>query len=296
MKENVLITILTPTYNRLKYLPRVFESLCKQTNTDFEWLIIDDGSTDDTEEYIKTLQHKFFRIIYKKKENSGKHTALNYAHPYINGKLVLILDSDDWLTEDAVEVIKNDWEKYQDNNTICGFSYKKEDVSGKVLTKKAINDYFLSTHFEWRINAEIKGDCCEVLKKEILLAYPFPEFEGERFMSEGWLWNHVALNYKTVYRNKTIYICEYLEEGLSKTGRKLRMQCPLGMMENCKSFFVKQVRWKIQIKEMLLFWVYGLCAKMRFREIVRASGKGLNMILVAPFGMVLCAVWKRKYG
>ena len=88
-----VLTVLTPTYNRAKYLPKCYESLCSQTKSDFEWLIIDDGSTDDTEKVVNAWIsdcHRRFDIVYVKKENGGKHTAINYSAEYIRGSIVLI--------------------------------------------------------------------------------------------------------------------------------------------------------------------------------------------------------------
>ena len=92
---------------------------------------------------------------------------------------------------------------------------------------------------------------------QLLKKYPFPVFENEKFMSEGWLWRTVAKRYKTIYRAKCIYVCEYLEGGLTKCGRGLRMSCPQGMLENCRTFFVSEMNIKIQIKEMLLYDIYA---------------------------------------
>ncbi|MCQ2385773.1 MAG: glycosyltransferase family 2 protein, partial [Clostridia bacterium] len=96
------LSIITPTYNRGYLLPVLFHSLEKQTCFDFEWILVDDGSDDDTEAVAKTFFNDLFPFVYIKKENGGKHTALNASHPYVKGKYVLILDSDDYLTEDAV--------------------------------------------------------------------------------------------------------------------------------------------------------------------------------------------------
>lgn len=114
-----MITILTPTYNRAKLLQLCFDSLCAQTDFDFEWLIVDDGSTDNTEEVVNGFLTDKFPVQYVKKQNGGKHTALNAAHPYINGQYVLILDSDDTLTADAVERIKRAWAGKENDRSVA---------------------------------------------------------------------------------------------------------------------------------------------------------------------------------
>ena len=105
-----MITILTPTYNRAELLKSLFASLCSQTCFDFEWLIVDDGSTDDTSLVVKTFKSDKFPIRYYLKENGGKHTALNYSHPYIKGELLFIVDSDDILTPDAINTINKNFD------------------------------------------------------------------------------------------------------------------------------------------------------------------------------------------
>ena len=112
-----LVTFFTPTYNRAHILHRCYESLCAQTSYDFKWLIVDDGSTDDTAAVVKELQERTtaFQVDYLQKPNGGKHTALNYSHPYISGAYVVILDSDDTLVPGAVETILAKWTLFADN-------------------------------------------------------------------------------------------------------------------------------------------------------------------------------------
>ena len=114
-------------------------------------------------------------------------------------------------------------------------------------------------------------------------------------MAESWLWNHIGMNYKTVYRNKTIYICEYLEGGLTKSGRALRMKCPFGMMDDCRSYLNDEVRLKVRIKEMLLYWVYARCAGYSWGKTLSTSGRPVGMVLTALPGITLYFYWKRKY-
>lgn len=286
MSETIQVTVLTPTYNRIKYLPRLFASLCRQSCKKFDWLIIDDGSTDGTNKYILSLSKEEFEIQYLYKKNGGKHTALNYASNYIRGTLVVIVDSDDYLIPEAIEYIVKDWEKYKNNSKICGLSYLRCKVNGQIYSQRAKEDFYIDDDIHWRVNHRIIGDRCEVLRTDILKKYPFPEFEGEHFMSEGWLWFKVALDYKTVYRNEAIYICEYLEGGLTKSGRVLRMKCPYGMMENCKLYFIPQVRWSVRVKEMILFWVYGFCAGYSVKQIAKEPGGVLHLHLISAW--IIC--------
>ncbi|MCI7112754.1 MAG: glycosyltransferase family 2 protein [Lachnobacterium sp.] len=297
MKEKIVVTIVTPTYNRLSTLPRLLESLCHQTNNSFQWVIIDDGSTDDTEKFFDDLkkQEVPFEWEYHRKQNGGKHTALNACHTYIRGEVVLILDSDDYLTFDAVETIQSEWKNYKNRNDLCGMSYFKGYKDGNHLSIANEQDDYIDNDIHYRVNKRIKGDRCEIVRTDLLKMYPFPVHAGEKFFSESWLWNIIALNYKTVYRNKTIYICEYLEGGLTKSGRALRMKNPLGMMDNCRTYFNKKVCLREQTKEMLLYWVYARCAGYSFLKTLKTSGVTLGMILTSLPGNALYLYWKKKY-
>lgn len=291
-----ILTILTPTYNRCDLLPKLYQSLQKQTNKNFQWLVIDDGSTDNTGEYMKNIHEDNFIFEYHYKTNGGKHTALNYAHKYIKGEFVCIVDSDDFLTEDAVEVIENDWNKYRDNNNIGIISYQKGGIHGETISKTAIApDYYISDHIHFRVNHWIGGDCAEVVRASLIKKYPFPVLQNECFLSESWLWNNLAQNYQTVYRRKTIYICEYLAGGLTKSGRALRMHNPLGMMTDCKGYFLPSISVLVQIKEMLLYGVYALCSSKSLYSSMKNSQRFFRMILILPFSYMIWLYWSWKY-
>lgn len=297
MNDTIMVTVLTPTYNRAKTLPRLIESLCGQTSTDFQWLVIDDGSTDDTDSIFEELK-KYdlpFQWEYYKKENGGKHTALNFSHPYIKGEVVLILDSDDYLTSSAIETVEEEWPQYRNQVEICGMSFFKGKEDGSHLSVANAQDVYIDDDIHYRVNQKIKGDRCEVVRTDLLKKYPFPVYPGERFFSEGWLWTTLAMNYKTVYRNKIIYICEYLEGGLTKSGRPLRMRNPLGAMDNCRSYLNERVCFKSRFKEMLLYWVYSRCAGYSLKKVIMTSGRTIEMVIAMPFGLMLYVNWKNKY-
>ena len=297
----VQLTILTPSYNRSREMGKLIESLKKQTNKNFQWLVIDDGSTDNTEKIFEGFndQNTDFEVEYHKKTNGGKHTALNYAHPYIKGEWTCIVDSDDYLADNAVEEIVNAIKNYEHLNSICVISFLRG-----TNTTNPFNDNFpaeptISNHIDFRINAKRGGDCCEVIRTNVLKEHPFPEYDGERFLGEGYLWNYTGFHYDTVYINKVIYICEYLEGGLTKSGRAMRIKCPYGGMANSNSFLEKsstrKVKSSILHKEGMLFVCYGKFAGLSFFEIIeRCRNRALAIIDYIP-GVLLYHYWKNKY-
>jgi glycosyltransferase involved in cell wall biosynthesis len=296
MKENIIITILTATYNRKKYLPKLFDSLCKQTDQKFQWLVVDDGSTDGTEEWFQFLPETEFTKEYYKKANGGKHTALNYAHPYIKGELTFIVDSDDTVTSDAVETIKKAWDKYAPDPNICGLTflcgYDKHSAIGNVHFEK---DGMVCTSIEAKINAKKCVDSAEVIRTDVLKEFRFPEFENEKFMAESYLWNLSGYRYKTVYFNQIIYIANYLEDGLTKRGRPLRIKCPRGGVENERTYFDARVCSRQRIKHTWLYICFGMYAGYGYKKIIRNSGQKMFTIVNYPFGWALKKYWDIKY-
>ncbi len=302
MEYQYPLTIITPTYNRKNTINTLYESLKNQTNKNFQWLVIDDGSDDGTKEYFNKLaeEEQSFVIEYYCKANGGKHTALNFSHCYIKGEMVCIVDSDDYLVKDAVEKMMNYWQKYRDAKNICGLTFLKGYSQEESLIKNYVDkDIEISNHIDFRINGQRKEDRCEVIRSDLFKKYKFPEFENERFIGESYLWNLIGFDYDTVYINQIIYVCEYLEGGLSKLGRKLRISCPNGGMEDCKTYFIKKrgrkVKLKILIKEAWLFICYGKFAGLKFKQIVKKSGRKKLVVFNYLFGYLLYKYWKHKF-
>lgn len=202
-----LVTVITPTFNRATTIKRCWSSLKQQSNQNFQWLIIDDGSTDNTAAVVNNFRKETFDfdIDYHFKDNGGKHTALNYSHQYIKGDYVLILDSDDLLTTDAIDIVLTTWNTNKSNHEIAGITFMKS-MDGKSANARMPKDHILSDHIDFRINKGISGDCCETLRTSVFKNYLFPEIKGENFLGESMLWTTVALKYKTLYLNKIIYL------------------------------------------------------------------------------------------
>ena len=291
------LTIITPTYNRVELLPRCYESLRTQTSSDFEWIIIDDGSSDGTKELVEKWikdPERTISIEYHWKENGGKHTALNASHPFIHGKYVLILDSDDYLLPVAVETVCITWNEFYSDKQIGCISFYKSLEDGTIVSKQ-IKSRVVGDHLSLRVNQKGGGDQCETVRSEYFMEYIFPVYPGEKFISEGLLWNYIGFKYKTVYCNESIYICEYMPGGISKSGRALLMRNPKGMIELTKTFFDSRVCMKKRIKETWLYIVYSLCDKRSFRAIIADSGQRLLTVSQLPAGVCLYCYWKNKY-
>lgn len=213
-----MITVLTPTYNRAYTLPNAYESLKRQADHNFEWIIVDDGSTDNTEQLVSNwLNENLFRIEYYRQPNGGKHRAVNFGVKKAAGDFILILDSDDTLTEDCIaffdkHIPEVESDKYAGLAGLRGFSEGEGVIGGQ----KDDDSYIDATNIE-RIRLHLGGDKAEAYKTSIMKKYPFPEFQGEKFLAEGAAWNKIALDgYKIRWYNHVLYKCKYLEDGLTK--------------------------------------------------------------------------------
>lgn len=265
------VTILTPLYNRSEFIDRLYSCLCTQTVKDFQWLIIDDGSRENSGDKFAELEKTApFCVEYHYKENGGKHTALNFAHPFIKSDYVLILDSDDTLTPDAVETVCEYIKKYSDDKSIGVFSFQRGKDREHPLVEYACQEE-ISDHVGYRINGNRPGDSCEVVRTEVLREYPFPVFEGEKFLSEAHLWIKSAEKYKTVYVRKVIYINDYQKGGLTDSGHRMRRTCPLGGMYTQKLGLDKRFSLKYRIKRAVLLLYYGRLAGKKTGEILKYS-------------------------
>ena len=213
-----MITIFTPTYNRAYLLPKLYESLKKQTFNDFEWLIVDDGSTDDTHDLVDGwMKEGHLNIRYYYQENGGKHRAINKGVPLAKGEWFFIVDSDDSLPDNSLE-IANKWMK----------SVENDETFAGVCGLREINGWSPDLEFEFldlsplRIKHIIKVDKAEIFRTKILQNYPFPNFTGENFCAESLIVNRIGLSYNIRYFNEIIYKCKYLRDGLTSNMVKNR--------------------------------------------------------------------------
>lgn len=288
------ITILTPTYNRAAYLTKLFESLKAQTNRDFSWLVVDDGSEDDTEKRIASYGQKEVEIRYIKQKNGGKHTALNRGISEIRSALTFIVDSDDYLPPDAVETILAYHEKYRGTPGLCGYSFLRCHGDGRVNTAYFPSDELIGSYAQVRINGGIGGDKAEVFYTEILKKYPFPVFAGEKFMPEDAVWMQMSGPYQMVHINKNIYYCDYLEGGLTNTGRRMKVHSPRGMALRSRIYLDDPaICIKVKVKMMLLYQIYGRVAGLSAKELRGKTGEKALWYLCKIPAFFIWLMWKR---
>ena len=292
------ITILTPSYNRTHTLPALYESLLKQDTDVFEWLIVDDGSTDATRKLVEGWQGEGkISIRYLHKQNGGKHTALNEGIRLIESELTFIVDSDDWLPENAVEIILQYHEKYREMEGLCGYSFLRFYPDGKVNDAFYPQDEWIDTYVNARINAGIAGDKAEVFFTDVLKRYPFPVYEGEKFVPEDLVWVQMSGPYKMVHINRCVYISDYLEGGLTRSGKRMKIHSPKAMTERARLYLNDaSVNKKMKCKMILLYVIYGHFAQYSEKKLANDLNRKVWYIAGFVPGTVLYLVWKNKYG
>ena len=257
------ITILTPTYNRASLLPRLFDSLLRQTSKDFEWIVVDDGSTDDTREVVANLKEKgggAFPMGYVYKANGGKHMAINIGAERARGELLFIADSDDLLTDDALETMENSWHDISDDKSFAGIAglditMDTREVIGSGLPQEHID----CNAIDIRYRHHVTGDMKEVFRTEVLREFPFPEFAGERFCPEQLVWFRMARRYRLRYINKPIYIADYQPDGITAGITRARMRNPSASMLTYAELTECPVPFLVKVKAAINFWRFWHC-------------------------------------
>ena len=257
-----MITVFTPTYNRANYLKNLYESLLKQTSKDFEWVIVDDGSTDNTFEIISNLiEEEKIKIVFEKKENEGKHIAINKGAKLASGELFFTVDSDDVLTDNALERIQYHWNKIQElpineRDQFIGLSANRMYPNGEVIGGKVLEQIIDADLLEFRFKMHIKGDKAEVYKTEVVRNNPFPQIDGENFCPEALIFYRLAeRGYKLRYFNENIYIGEYLEGGLTNSGLKIVKNNPsITAISYADIVNFNKVPFLYKLKYSILYW------------------------------------------
>ena len=294
--EMPTLTIITATYNRVECLKSCYESLKRQLCKDFQWLIIDDGSTDNTKEVVDyfVAESPDMCIDYVYKENGGKHTALNASHEYIKGKYVVMLDSDDRFTCDAVKSLIDTWKKYEDNKNVGQVIFLKGYSVKKPICYVRHENTPLNTLREPRIGVTGR-DCCDSYRTSLFVKYRFPEFEGEKFIGEGAAFLFIEMESLGVYINKVIYLCAYRADGLTNAGRKMRLMNPKGGRYNSKLYMDSRIPFKTRMRKGILYVCYSRLSKVGAVKTIRENEYKLLTLLCYIPGLVLYFFWKHKY-
>ena len=249
------LTIVTPTYNREDTLKRAYYSLLAQTNKDFLWLIIDDGSKDNTEKLIDLFKAEgILEIEYIKKENGGKASALNLGLDLIETPYCTCLDSDDWFPEKTVETATKLLDEERNNSKCCGVLGLKATEDQKVAGGKEIpKTYKYIDIEEIYFDCKIQSEFATFYKSEIAKQYRFPVIKGEKFMPPSWFHYAVSEKYKFRVSRDILCLFEYMNDGLTKNKRNVIVKNPVSYTLIKKISFSKSKTLKQKFKNGIMY-------------------------------------------
>lgn len=288
------LTVFTPTFNRAHTLSRTYKSLCRQSRSDFIWLIIDDGSTDNTKDLVESWKKEDkINIQYVFKENGGLHTGYNKAIELIETELCVCIDSDDWMPDDAVEKILSFWE----NN-------KREDVAGIMgldfyANGEPIGGYFPDGIETLRIIDMVpkyhhQGDVKVVHRTELLKAVaPMPVFAGEKNFNPIYLFHKVDIKYPLLLLNDNLCFVEYQPDGMTNNIFNQYVNSPKSFSELRKLLMSrKDVSFGYKFRNAIHYVSSQIMIKNSYW--LKDSPEKFITFLASPFGLLLYFYIKKK--
>ena len=287
------LTIFTPAYNRAHTLPRTYESLCAQDCKDFIWLIVDDGSTDNTSKLVKDWKGKEngFEIQYIYKENGGMHTAHNTAYENIHTELNVCIDSDDRMPLGAVGKIKKTWELIR-NSGYAGIIGLDSDFDGNIIGKGFPNGV-IDTTLGGYYAAGGAGDKKLVYRTDVINSVPeYPVFPGEKYVGLAYKYTLIDQKFRLFVLNEILCEVEYQSDGSSKTMWKQYLNNPKGFAFLRKIAMQYPTSKKRLIRDCIHYCSSSQIAKNK--SYIRESPKKFLTVLCTPMGWLLTYVVRKK--
>lgn len=296
MKNQYKITVFTATFNRSSLLKNIYEDLKSQTFKDFEWLIVDDGSTDNTEiEVKKWINDNLLDINYIYKKNGGRHSAINLGCKHANGELFLLLDSDDRILKDSLSIINNIWDRNSHRKNISGILTLCKNADNILIGSRFPNDLYEAHFDEIYYKYHVIGDKFTCFKTEILKQYPFPEEDGIKFIMESIVWHEMSKKYKMICRNEILQIVNYQTNGLSNTEYSYDKINGLAFsymtLINNKTYSIFKYP-RLYVFNYIYLIAYSFLYRLNYyKRLTRISSK-VCYIILSPIGYIL---YKKMY-
>lgn len=285
------ITVFTPAYNRADLLPNLYESLLRQNSREFTWLVIDDGSTDNTREVVEAwIREGKIDIQYVWKENGGLHTGYNKAIDCMDTELSICIDSDDYLTDDCIGTVLKFWDenKAEDIAGLIGLDIRPDEsvIGGLLPDTRTVDPLWLTELDAGDRKYVIRNDCYRKV-------YPMPVFEGEKNFNPHYLVLKLCRDYKFLVLNKPLCVVNYQPDGMSANIFRQYFNSPNSfaqyrkvIMENPNTSFPYLVKTTIHYVSSSIL--------SGNRHFVKESPRKLLTILMIPFGLLLTVYIRKK--
>lgn len=287
------LTVFTPAYNRAHLLPRLYDSLKKQTSKDFVWLVVDDGSEDHTKQLIDSYTKEgLLEISYIYQENQGMHGAHNTAYRNINTELNTCIDSDDYMPNNAVEMILDKWKNVLENKRYAGIVGLDVDIQNNIIgtcfttPETTLEDFY-------RMGG--KGDKKLVYRTEVMNQYPeYPIFSGEKYVGLGYKYLLADQDYKLITLNEPLVIVDYQQGGSSNNMLRQYYKNPKGFAFIRKQGMVLSKSFKRRILDAIHYVSSSFIAKDK--DFIKNSPKKGLTVFAIPMGYLLYKyiVYKNK--
>lgn len=282
------ITVFTPTYNRGYILTRTYNSLKKQTNKNFIWVIMDDGSTDNTEELVRSWkQDNVIKISYHKQENQGRFAAYNNARKFFEGELVAFLDSDDVYLPNCIQKILDTWNNNADNMSYGGILALMESQNNDVIGTEFPDILYSERIYVLYDKYHMQGDKLIVLRRDLAQKYSYPVFTGEKFGGDSIVFNKVSDEKPMILLNEILVCREYLPDSITNNLLLYHLKSKNGMREHYLDCLVHEKYDKHKILKHYIGYVsYSLLTRCSFKTIIERMPNKIAGILLYPLGVL----------
>lgn len=266
----MFLTIFTPTYNRAATLPRLYQSLCQQTCTDFEWVVVDDGSTDETVLLLtQWTEENKINIRHHTQPNAGKMAAHNRGASMATGDMFVCVDSDDYLVDDAVEILRNSWLAHSPACIgMLAFKILSDGTPVTTMKDQQITDSPLKAAYD---KHGLSGDAMLIFKSRVLKKFSFPTFPGEKFVPESYLYDLLDQEGSLFLVREGLYVCQYLSDGYTASIARVLFSNPQGYF----AYITQRLRLDNTVKSRFLDSIRFVGMAIAHRKPLRESPRPL---------------------
>ena len=281
------LAVFTPTYNRAYIIGNLYKSLLAQTSEDFCWIVVDDGSSDNTEQLIASfISENRIPIRYIKQENGGKQRAHNTGVDACDNELFFCVDSDDALVPTAVEDVLSLWQRVKARDDVAGIIAMRGHSEAKPMGTWIPENLDYTTMWDLYYRHHHRGDTALVYRTDILRKYPYIVEPGEKFIGETYVYHQIDQSYRLAVLHKVIWICEYLPDGYTKHVRKITRENPRSYMRLKRSYIDYSDTFALKAENTILYLVGAYFAGC-FGEALKGLPNRALSLLCAPVALLL---------